>query len=271
MENNGVANVDYVAWNTKDAVDWVFGIDTESTSAEGLDDESIAKIETLFTLFDSFIVPIEVEYWVDTVSPTLSPEETLGKNDFTKRSLKSESSVSFEEVAKDIESVSVPSDRVAFISKFEVKRSKTKLFLRDGDVYVDHATPDYYKMWSRGEVVSEKAPLKPVVTVSLSLTSRVSVDSNYSQPNGEAAFRLGFGSNCFIWFEDTPIGRVNKNRLGELLQSACRLFDCIDARIMCDFTKYSEGDAARIVTEDLRDEMELIAEAEEYLETKDDS
>lgn len=270
MTDKQVVNIDYVAWNTKDAVNWTYAIRTESTSAAALYDETKEKLETLFSFFGSFIVPTEVEYWIGTVPNGSSPEEAVDRNNTTKCVLQSDG-VTFDDVVRDIESTSISSDHVPYLSKFDVKDAKTKLFLRDGDVYVDNTTPEYYKMWSRGEVVSENPPHHPAVEISFEHTNRALVDSHYSQIDGETAFGLRTGSYCFIWFEDTPVGLVNRNRLGQFLKEICHSFDCTDARFTSEMTRHPQYDVTRVVSKDLPDEASLIAEAEEYLETINDS
>lgn len=263
MNENNKKNVDFVTESPRRAAHWKFVIRPEAGTVDELLCDTLDKLGMLFDLCAPFVTPTEIAYRTDTLPPDLTPAEAVAREEFDEHRIDGDSGVSFDQLASEIRTLS-NEIRKPYLAQVEFVNLKTRIFLKEGDVYVDGTTFEKYRLESREGVVDSDAPRRPLL--SILFRHGPSGRTSYAETT-ETVYRIDVGTASDVWFDNSPVACVNRNRLSNLLGGIHEQFDILSTRFTSDFLEYPDEMAEAIVFEEPRPESELIRDAEEYLKS----
>lgn len=191
--------------------------------------ESIGRVEDivheLFDACEGFIRLTGIEYFIWTYSGDGPVESIDPRNEIADVKLlsseKKELSDDIGLTADDIpfESFVDRSENFYFISEIESTRVQTRIRLSNYDGWVDRTNNQYVKPARLRKVYDGQAKRDPIAI----RLYHIPVSSQTLGTN--MGFVISISSPTNIWFEETPIGRVNRRRLEAFFE---RLYDRLD-------------------------------------------
>jgi hypothetical protein len=204
-------NSDVVALQTDRQGTWIFDISSEAdTVSEGLD-ESLSIYNTLTETFVDFVVPTEVTVTLKSFSGGMSMDSVIEASmagdevENSKIDFLEPDDVSTSDIRSEIPESTELSH---FIPKITIDNAKVHCRLAGEDVYADKET---HSARYHGDDLLENKPSSRGPLHFLVL---------YVKPpdRGDILVNLYISTRSDIWFEDTEIGRVNRDRLRGLLR-----------------------------------------------------
>ena len=178
-------------------------------------------IMKVFDILHEFYTPTKIEYSLLTFSKDVASGETF---DFrpsggTSRTIQSTEGISFQKLMEDIENINLPQDGIKNIRIIDIVSGKTNVFLNGKDSYIDRNSRDLYKCWDYDKIYNG-CPTSDLFSINIHHTTpRKSVDTIYE---------IIFWTHTDIWFEDTEIGLINRNRLRDIFKMLYDTFDVVD-------------------------------------------
>lgn len=207
-------NRDYVAIDHSLECDWTFYVPVTATKVSEVADQLNSLTIQVFDIVSPFFTPEKVEYASGKLpqdapiehlfSPDQEYEPTVSRGEITL-----EGELTAKSLAAEVKrSLGYDSD-LWFLSLLNVTRGKTAIELETGSESVDRSSPNV-RTWRNG-LVETTPSLDP-----LSLDVRLSHPRKDSDP-GSLYYKISVFTPTDIWFEDSRIGRNNRERLSRVL------------------------------------------------------
>lgn len=263
MEENCVKNTDYVA-SRPESVEWLFIVEPSVTTGGEVLTELLEITQSLLAVLDEIVTPTELTYALGTIPTGVSQADTITeRGNFERHRLHSADGVAYTDLEREICSQDVPENMEPYVSTIEVTNSKAKVYLREGDVWVDTGTEDVYRMYSRG--TTSGVPGEPLLSIKLYHMGKQYAGKHRNDEAIETVYWVSLGSRSDIWFGDSPVERVNRARLGKALEQVFEQFEVIDTQFETGFVEWTDEDVTSVVFDEKEDEDTLIETARKYI------
>lgn len=211
-------NKDVVAYVPSLDCHWMFDVPLTGPRVSDMHAELLQLFEQVFYVVDGWLQPQNAEYTL------LHYDEDISANKFFQSE---HSSGSIEEIHLDSSDPTqsfltklgdtTSHDRTEVISRFIVNQAATKIKLDKRDEYVDMKSTESYVWWlSDGPI--DRQPTSDPIEVHVRLR-RPTTSGN------PPVARIIFESYTDIWFEETDIGEVNRQRLAGVLRHLAAVLD----------------------------------------------
>lgn len=258
-------NIEFITEDVHADFGWLFIIRPQANDTREISEEFLNLVDETLDLMSSLVVPTELRYWSSEVSNNISKHELVNSSDLEASELTSSESLQYQDLLQEINPQESSERKVQYVSAVEVKDSKTKVFIKEGDVWIKGSQSELYKLQSRDEIVG--VPSTGPIRVDFRQE-----DSSYSEAARnyqiDTVYTLRISSLSDIWLGNSPIEQVNRNRFGKVLSDIYETFDVIQTDFYADGARYRDSDIAKLVFEEKQNEEKLIREAKEWLDQK---
>ena len=204
-----MTNKGFVIYHSDQAATWQIDLSFESPTANGRHDELLKCIEQLFTAFDKFVRPLELEcvlFDVDGDLPaTMAPQREHRSNPRV-HDLELSTENPYQDLCSVLESDSPPDPKTLLLTRLTVIDASTCFRLADGDQWVSTSSDRY----RHDPHQPTDDPAFPPLSFNLVANSPLS-----APPSGA----ISIETHTRIWFNDCEISRTNRERLVEALST----------------------------------------------------
>lgn len=120
---------------------------------------------------------------------------------------------------EDAQLVEISPDNIRYIRVLDIECGKTNFYLKSRESYIDRSSKDVYKECSYDEIIEEQPRSDPF---------RAEIYHEKSMNGNNTVYKIRFWTHTDIWFEDTEIGKINRNRLRDIFKMLYDTFDVVD-------------------------------------------
>lgn len=240
-------NEDFVGLHHDDGGNWLFTVLGEIEYISDYLDRFEDIIGEMFAAWEGFIRPIEIEYSVQTYSgdgPIEKIHPTKETADVELQSVERETVIDENGLtASDIPfgSYGRQDETVQCIGEIELIRAQVYLELNGYEGWLDRTDERYIKPARFGEAFDKPAKRDPIG----GRFHHASPGTVVTDPR--SVFLLSIGSTTDLWFEETPIGRANRQRLEAFF---ARLYDQINISDVTLSPEYAASDLQAILPDE---------------------
>jgi hypothetical protein len=249
-------NIDFVAYVPQYESSWTFTIRGNAIKLSEILNEILDITEKVLDVSKGFFIPTKIEYSLFTYSEDFPANiifslssSNIKRSEFFERKVESETGISYKKFSNDVWSIEIPINTVRYIRRIDMHEGKTRFVLEGKDEFIDrhskglYAPPDYKEDSSLQQVLESQAGMDPLMMdISHSSLKGPNLHVESSNP---AYYKIVFRTWTDIWFENTEIGRANRNRLRNTLKRVYNSFDVIDTLFISG--GFSEEDLKEVV------------------------
>lgn len=232
-------NREFVAIDHKLDCSWKFVIASTARMTSDVYDEILSITRAIFESIDEFVVPIQAEVAIGELPNDESLDELFDRDsdytpDISRERLEAggKEQLTFCFLEEALSDVVADMQNTTFVSEIDLTNAKTKFRLETGDEYIDRSS-DEAVSWSQ-EKLTASPSLDP-------LHIRIRLSPPYRDfEEAEFYYTVVVSTATDIWFEETTIGRTNRNRLTAMLQTIYEQVDTIEVEY--DSNRYPKSE-----------------------------
>ena len=201
-------NREFVAYDPGLETAWIFAVAPTKWTTTGRFQETLQRIEDIFDAFGGLLYPRELEYIIFAVEKGVSVDSVdLSSLSPRTHDIDRSFTISFEDLVDVLQENTSSDETIPWLTRLSSNRAAVRLRLNREDHFIDIGS-DRYRTWTDNQV-SEKPPSQSPLKVRL---------THYGTGNEEQQyFQIVIYTYTDIWFENTEIGRINRERLTDAL------------------------------------------------------
>lgn len=206
-------NTEFLAIKQEVYCSWSFVVESHSTRCSDVMSELQDLCGGLFSAFDDFVIPVGVEFTRQLFPPdAYVPTSEHGHPD-TRLESQDVELVEEDGIALDTLLIALSSEEEGanYVSSIHIDSCKVNIRLEDGDSYVDRSNRS--ALYNSNERVDRAPSYDPL---SIEIVHLPNVDDEDIEAPYQFIVRVK--SKADIWFEDSELGRINRERLRGLLK-----------------------------------------------------
>ena len=229
-------NIDFVAYFPQKMSIWRFVVAGKARQLSEVYDETLAVSKTVLDACEGFFIPTEADY-----SLRIYPEDMPANGYYLqhiqplhleRKDIQLKNGIVYTDLIKDIQSAETGKDIVKNIGQLRFLAGKTKFILKANEKYLDRHS-ELYLTWDYDEVSSEPPSDDPIL---LEIQQSMSKDRGESVTiTDHAYYDIVFRTFTDIWFENTEIGVLNRDRLRHVFKTILEKYEVVDTSFFSDW------------------------------------
>jgi len=251
-------NEDYLTIGSGRAT-WSFYIDSKITQSDDVPARTASVVERVFTALGTDIVPVRLKLGLTSI-PTETPVRdaikrpgSLADSPFI---FEDRDGFTFENYAAQLADIPIEDNTVLYIGKVGSAITNSRIYLRSGMQTIGAERSPYFRFESSDAPVGPE--YAPIAFSILHLGPRYGPEDGL---DGDSVYKVGIGTDSDIWFDETPIAKINRARLHALLYEIDSALPVFQRSFIVDNMKgYGDADAEALFNYDGPPAKELIKE-----------